>query len=238
MDTLLARRWWAFPIRALTAALFGSAVLAQHGLVLSDFSRWFGIAAVVNGLFALGATVVSFDAGNPWGDPGWDGTPTFAVDPAWRGLVAEGVVSFVTGVVVLVTPITSDRALFGLIAALAFATAIAQALTAGQLQRLAAGWQAMTSAAVVSFSTGLTLILTASSGATATARMTVVAVAALIEAAILVAIGAALRRLARAPATPSRTTVLAADLVISDTANAQFAPVEIVAGATTKRRHR
>jgi uncharacterized membrane protein HdeD (DUF308 family) len=237
MDTLLAKHWCAFAIRALTAAFFGSAVLARHDLALADFSRWFGIAAVVNGLLALGVTVVRFDAGNPWGDPCWDGTPTFAIDPAWRGLVAEGVVSFVTGVVVLVTPITSGRTLFGMIAGLAFATAIAQALTASQLQRRAAGWQAMAFAAVVSFSTGLTLTLAASSGATATARMTVVAVAALAEAAILVAIGAALRRLAQATATPSRVTVLAADLVISDTANAQLAPVKIVTGATTKRRY-
>jgi uncharacterized membrane protein HdeD (DUF308 family) len=200
VDTLLRNRWWTFAVRAVAAALFGSMVLARQDLSLVDFSRWFGVAAVANGLLALAATVVRFDAGNPWGDPNWDGTPTYAIDPSWRSLAAEAVMSFVTGAVVLVTPITGERALFGLIAGWAVATGIAQALTAGQLQRLATGWQAMAFAAVVCFAAGLTLV--AASEATATARMTVVASAALIEAAMLAAIAGPLLRSWRDAAEP------------------------------------
>ena len=211
MDTLLRNRWWTFAVRAVAAALFGSMVLARQDLSLVDFSRWFGVAAVVNGLLALGATVIRFDAGNPWGDAGWDGTPTYAIDPHWRSLAAEAVLSFVTGAVVLVTPITGERALFGTIAGWAVAAGIAQALIAGQLQRLATGWQAMAFAAVVSFAAGLTLV--AASGATATARMTVVASAALIEAAMLAAIAVPLLRSWRDAAEPLAVQVPAVVLV-------------------------
>jgi uncharacterized membrane protein HdeD (DUF308 family) len=211
MDTVIRSRWWTFIARAGVTALVGIAVLARQDLSLEDFSRWFGVAAVVNGLLALGATVVRFAAGNPWGDPGWDGTPTFAIDPAWRPLAAEGVLSFVTGLVLLVTPVTGERALFALVAALALAAGIAQAMTAEKLERLAAGWEAMGVCAVVSL--GMGVFVAASSGLAADDRMKVVGGAALVEAAAFVAIGAALRRLDRTAPTLHGTSVLAAEFV-------------------------
>jgi uncharacterized membrane protein HdeD (DUF308 family) len=210
MDTLLRNRWWTFAVRALALAVFGIAVLARQDLSPVDFSRWFGAAAVISGLLALRATVVRFDAGNPWGDPNWDGTPTYTIDLPWRSLAAEGVASFAAGVLILVTPVTSTRTLFGLIAGLALVTAVAQVLTAGQLQRFAEGSQAMAFAAVLSLAAGLTLI--AASGATATARMTVVASAALIEAAALAAIAVPLLRWERVTPAPVLVQVRAADL--------------------------
>jgi uncharacterized membrane protein HdeD (DUF308 family) len=211
VDTLLGNRWGTFALRAAVAALFGGAVLAQQDLSLGDFSRWFGVAVVVNGLLALGATVVRFEAGNPWGDPGWDGTPTFAIDPPWRPLAAEGVLSFVTGLVVLVTPVTRERPLFGVIAAVALAAGVAQGLTAVQLDRLAAGWVAMGICAAVSIGTGVLVLAT--DALASPDRMKIVAVAALVEAAALTAIGAELRSLTRAVPVPQGTTVLAAELI-------------------------
>jgi uncharacterized membrane protein HdeD (DUF308 family) len=210
MDTLLINRWWTFVARAVVAGLFGGAVVARQDPSLADFSQWFGIAAVVNGLVALGATVVGFDAGNPRGDPGWDGTPTFAIDPPWRPLAAEGVLSFVTGLVVLVTPVMGERTLFWVIASLALAAGVTQALTAVQLERLAAGWQAMAVCAAVSFAAG---VFAVASGLSVTDRMRVVAAAALVLAVAFVAIGAALRRLGRTLSIPRGTTLLAASLI-------------------------
>jgi hypothetical protein len=155
--------------------------------------------------------VVRFDAGNPWGDPGWDGTPTFAIDPPWRPLLVEGVLSFVVGLVVLVTPVTGERALFATIAVLAFGVGITQTLTAERLGRLAEGAEAMGIGAAVSFGTGVLALATDSLAVDD--RMNAVAVAALIEAAAFVAVGAGLRRLDRSVPVPRGTTVLAAELI-------------------------
>jgi uncharacterized membrane protein HdeD (DUF308 family) len=216
VDTLLSNRWWTFSVRALAVALFGIAVLARENRPLVEFSRWFGIAAVVSGLLTLCATVVRFDAGNPWDDPNWDGIPTFTLDLSWRPLTVQGALSFVTGAVVLVTPITSARPLFAIIAGLALTTALCQVLTAGQLQRLATGWQAMTLAAVISFCSGLTLA--ASSGAAATTRMTIVAGSALIEAAALVVVAVLLERSLRVAPAPLVVQVHAVELLPGRTA--------------------
>jgi uncharacterized membrane protein HdeD (DUF308 family) len=207
VDTLLDSRWWTFAVRALVAALLGVAVLTRQDLSTHEFSRWFGVYAMVNGLLALRATVRSFDAGNPWGDPGWDGTPTYTIDLAWRAVAAEGVLSFVVGFVALVAPIRSDRVLFGVIAGAAFAIAVAQALAARALRDLATGGWAMALAATVSVAAGLVLV--ASPGAAATDRMAVVGGAALAEGALLVAIAAALRRWWQATAVPRPALVLA-----------------------------
>lgn len=192
MDTLFSQRWWTFAVRALVTTLLGSAILSRQTVSLDEFSRWFGIAAMVNGAFALIAAVRQADAGNPWGDPSWDGTPTYWIDPAWRAVAAEGVVSGVAGFVVLVAPIANAQVLFGVIAGWAFAIAVAQVLAAREFSSLAIGGWSMALTAAVSVITGLVLL--ALHGNAAIDLMRVVGGASLVTAALMAAIALPLRR--------------------------------------------
>jgi uncharacterized membrane protein HdeD (DUF308 family) len=211
MDSLLSQRWWTFAVRALVAALFGSAILTRQSVSLHEFSRWFGIAALLIGPLALYAAVRRADAGNPWGDPGWDGTSTYWLDPAWRAVAAEGVASGVAGFIVLVAPIADEQVLFGIIAGAAFAVAVAQGLAAAEFSSLAAGGWAMSLSAAVSVATGLVLV--GMHGSAAIDRMRVVGAAALIEAVLLAAIAVPLQRRWSIASAPRLVPVRAVALV-------------------------
>jgi hypothetical protein len=87
---------------------------------------------------------------------------------------------------------------------------VAQALTAGQLRRYAEGWQATAFAAAISYATSLALI--PAPGAKVTVRMTVVASAALIEAAVLAANVVPLARWERVVPTSQLVQVRESDL--------------------------
>jgi uncharacterized membrane protein HdeD (DUF308 family) len=191
--------------------LLGSAILTRQTVSLHEFSRWFGIAAMVNGPLALYAVVRRADAGNPWGDPGCDGTPTYWLDAGWRAVAAEGVVSGVAGFVVLVSPIANDRTMFGIIAGAAFALAVAQALAAREFPADATGERAMALTAAVSAATGFVLI--GMHGSAESDRMRVVGGAALIVAVLLAAIAVPLQRRWSAASAPQLVPVRAAALV-------------------------
>jgi hypothetical protein len=157
------------------------------------------------------ATVVRFDAGNPWGDPAWDGVPTYEIDPSWRPLAAEGMVGIVSGLVILITPVTGEQTLFVLIAAFAFASGVCQALSANQLGRLATGSAAMAVCAAISFAGCVIAIGT--NYVALDDRIDALAGAAVVAAVALAAVGVSLVRQCRVAAVPRGTTVLAAELV-------------------------
>jgi uncharacterized membrane protein HdeD (DUF308 family) len=200
MNTVLYRHWWTFAVRAVAAALFGIAVVTRPDLSPLELSRWFGAYALVDGILAVIAAVRRFDAGNPWGDPGWDGQPTFAIDRAWRPLVAEGTLSVVAGFTVLAWPIVGDRALLAAIAGRFLATAVAQALSADRLRLSAVAGAAMALIAAVSAAAGLVLVAPPEAGATD--RSGVIGGAALVTAVLLPVIAAALWRQERSVTAP------------------------------------
>ena len=97
----VARNWWALGLRGLFAILFGIAVFViPPGLTVATLVLVFAAYMLVDGVFALVTGLVSATHHG-----------------SWAGMVLEGVVDVVVGVVALVAPLATILAFIWLVAA-------------------------------------------------------------------------------------------------------------------------
>jgi uncharacterized membrane protein HdeD (DUF308 family) len=109
-------RWWTVALRGVAAVLFGLLSLFAPSSAFLTLVILFGVYAIVNGALALGLA-------------------SRAAKPARGTMIAQGIVSILAGIVVLVWPQISAIALLVVIAAWAVASGILEVVTAIRLRK-------------------------------------------------------------------------------------------------------
>ena len=103
----LVSHWWVFLVRGILAVVFGILVLAYPGTGLLVIAYLFGAYAFVDGIFAIVGAVRMAHAGGRWG-----------------GLLVEGILGIVAGVVAFAYPGITAYALAILMGAWAIVTGV------------------------------------------------------------------------------------------------------------------
>lgn len=144
----LARYWWAFILRGVVAILFGIAAWVWPGLTLTALIILFGAYALVDGIFAVVAGILSARENRRW----------------WTEVLV-GVAGIVAGIATWVWPGLTALALLYLIAAWAIASGVFEIAAAIELRRVIDNEWALGIGGALSILFGLLLILFPGSGA-------------------------------------------------------------------------
>lgn len=147
---ILARHWWALVLRGVVAVLFGLLAFLWPGITLIVLVMLFGAYAVIDGLFAIGAAV-----------------RIHRLDGRWWGLLIEGILGVVVGIVTLVWPAITALVLLYLIAFWAIFTGILELIAAIHLRREIQGELLLGLGGMISIVFGLLLLLRPGTGALA-----------------------------------------------------------------------
>lgn len=118
MVVLFTKRWWVFLLRGLAAIIFGLLALIWPRLTLLTLITLFGIFALVDGLLALVAGIVSIGRNKRW----------------WSMLLS-GVLGIAIGVLTFIWPQITGVVLLYFIAAWAMVIGIMDILIAIQLRQ-------------------------------------------------------------------------------------------------------
>ena len=113
----LIRRWWIVALRGLLAIVFGVAFLLAPGRTLTFFESLFGIFALVDGFFTIGA----------------------GLSLGWLSLFLQGTVGAIIGAFTLAYPPAVELGLVQLIMMWAFLTGILEIAGAWRLRRAVVG---------------------------------------------------------------------------------------------------
>jgi uncharacterized membrane protein HdeD (DUF308 family) len=114
----LSRNWWALAVRGVLAILFGVLALVYPGLTFQVLVLMFGIYAFLDGVFALGALFGGLASGDRW----------------W-GLLLEGILGIVVGILCWVWPGNMELALVFCVAFWSLFTGFLEIATAFQVRR-------------------------------------------------------------------------------------------------------
>jgi uncharacterized membrane protein HdeD (DUF308 family) len=123
MNNVLARNWWALAVRGVAAVLFGVIAFALPGVTLTVLVLFFAAYLLVDGIFALVAGLRAAEHHERWG-----------------GLVAEGVLDLVAGVLVVMWPGMTLLLFIYLAAFWAIVSGIALLVAAFRLHRQHGEW--------------------------------------------------------------------------------------------------
>ena len=118
MTTVLARNWWALAVRGVLAVLFGLIAFVVPGVTLAAIVLLFGAYAVIDGILAIVAAVRALERHERWG-----------------GLLVEGVVDLIAGVIAFVWPAATALALLFLVAFWAIVTGVLEIVAAIRLRK-------------------------------------------------------------------------------------------------------
>jgi uncharacterized membrane protein HdeD (DUF308 family) len=113
----LIRRWWIVALRGIVAILFGLAVLFAPGRTLLLFVSLFGIFALADGVFTIGA----------------------GLSLNWLSLFLQGTVGAIIGAFALAVPPAVELGLVQLVVLWAFVTGLLELMGAWRLRRLVVG---------------------------------------------------------------------------------------------------
>lgn len=147
---LLARNWWALALRGVAAILFGLAAFFWPGLTLMVLVILFGAYALVDGIFALAASVRAMQQQNRW----------------WP-LLLLGIAGVAAGIVTFFYPGITAIALLFIIAAWAIVTGIFTVIAAIELRRHISGEWLLGLSGIASILFGILLIVQPGAGALA-----------------------------------------------------------------------
>ena len=123
MAAILIGNWWALALRGVVAILFGIIAIFWPGITATVLVLWFGVYALVDGVFAL---VAGLRSARQHGRSG--------------ALLLEGILNIVIGIIVFLLPGAALVALIYLIALWAVVTGIALTAAGMALTRLSGEW--------------------------------------------------------------------------------------------------
>ncbi len=167
MLKLLSKHWWVFLVRGLAAILFGIIAFAWPGMTLATLVIFFGVWALVSGLFAIFG---SFSGRRQHKD--------------WWVLLLQGLLGVTVGLLTFWAPGITAMALLWYIAFWSILTGIVEIVTAVRLRKeiRGEGWIMLAGAASVVF--GVLLFLYPGAGALAV--LTLIAAYAIVFGVILI----------------------------------------------------
>jgi uncharacterized membrane protein HdeD (DUF308 family) len=113
----LIRRWWIVALRGTLAVLFGLAILLAPGRTLALFVSLFGMFALADGVFTIGA----------------------GLSVGWLTLFLQGTVGVIIGAFTLAYPPAVELGLEQLIVTWAFVTGVLEVAGAWRLRRAVVG---------------------------------------------------------------------------------------------------
>jgi uncharacterized membrane protein HdeD (DUF308 family) len=173
MIDAIPRNWWALVVRGIIAILFGLLAVVWPGLTVTALIILFGAYAVVDGIFTIVAAAMGGGMGNRW------------------GLLLEGIVSVIAGIIAFVWPGLTALALLYVIAFWAIVTGILEIVAAVRLRREITNELALGIAGVLSILFGLIAIVFPRAGALSI--IWIIAVYAILFGILLIALGLRVR---------------------------------------------
>lgn len=184
----LARNWWMFLIRGLVAILFGVIAFLWPGATLLAIGILFGAYALVDGIFAIVATVRAVGAHQRW----------------WPFLL-EGIVGILIAAVTFYDIRITLLALYFTIAAWAFLTGIFEIVAAIQLRKQIKNEIWLIIGGIASIAFGVLMVVYPLAGVLAIIWL--IAAYAIVFGLIMIAFAFRLRNhLASGPMTPGAVT--------------------------------
>jgi uncharacterized membrane protein HdeD (DUF308 family) len=118
MTTVLARNWWALAVRGVLAVLFGLIAFIMPGVTLAAIVLLFGAYAIIDGILTIVAAVRALEHHERWG-----------------GLLLEGIVDIIAGIIAFVWPAATALALLFLVAFWAIVTGVLEIIAAIRLRK-------------------------------------------------------------------------------------------------------
>ena len=150
MVDMFTRNWWLLAIRGLAAVLFGILAFVWPGLTLLTLVFLFGFYALINGILAL---AVAYKAPKGY--------------PKFGGLIIEGMLSIIAGLIAFVMPGITALSLLVLIAAWAIVTGIFEIVAAVRLRKVVTHEWLLVIAGIASIGFGVIVMIMPGAGALA-----------------------------------------------------------------------
>jgi uncharacterized membrane protein HdeD (DUF308 family) len=147
---ILAGNWWALALRGLLAVLFGITAFVMPGLTLAALVLLYGAYVLVDGVFAVVASLAGRTFGTPW----------------WAMLI-RGLLGIAIGIVTFVWPGITELALLYIIAAWAVVTGGFEIAAAIRLRKEIRGEWLLVLSGAISVLFGLALMVYPAAGALA-----------------------------------------------------------------------
>jgi uncharacterized membrane protein HdeD (DUF308 family) len=147
---ILADNWWALALRGLLAVLFGITAFVMPGLTLAALVLLYGAYALVDGVFAVVASLAGRTFGTPW----------------WAMLI-RGLLGIAIGIVTFVWPGITELALLYIVAAWAIVTGGFEIVAAIRLRKEIRGEWLVVLSGAISVLFGLALMVYPAAGALA-----------------------------------------------------------------------
>lgn len=186
MVDVLTRNWWMWLIRGVAAVIFGVLAFLWPGLTWITLAIFFGAYALVDGVFAIYATVRAAEAGQVW----------------WQFLV-EGIVGILIAAITFYDIRITITALYLTIAAWAFLTGIFELVAAVRLRKFIANELWLILGGIASIAFGVLLVIFPLAGALTIIWL--IAAYAIVFGFIMIGFSMRLRSHADAPAAPVTT---------------------------------
>jgi uncharacterized membrane protein HdeD (DUF308 family) len=148
MFTQFLSKWWLFALRGLLAVIFGILAFVWPGLTLQALVLLFGAYALVDGIFAVTAGIVSIGSFRRW----------------WAVLL-EGMAGIIVGLTAFFWPNITGLVFLYFIAAWAVVTGVFEIVAAIQLRSVISGEWRMVLSGILSILFGVLLFVFPGAGA-------------------------------------------------------------------------
>ena len=186
MVGILTRNWWAWLVRGIAAIIFGVLAWFWPGLTWITIAIFFGAYALVDGIFAIVATVRAAETQQRW----------------WPFLI-EGIVGILIAAITFYDVRITLLALYFTIAAWAFLTGILEIVAAIQLRKHIANEIWLIVAGIASIAFGVLMVWFPLAGMLAVIWL--IAAYAIVFGFIMIGFALRLRAHGQMPATPAST---------------------------------
>jgi len=170
----LKDKWWALVIRGFAAIIFGLFALFIPGMTVGVLLVSFAVYALVDGVFAIAASINRTDrSGN------------------WPGMLVRGIIGILASIAVVTLPAMTALMLLYVIAAWAVISGIVEIAAAIRLRRVIRGGWMLALSGVISVLFGL--VLMAFPGQGILAIVWLIGAYAVVFGALMLGLGVALR---------------------------------------------